>query len=198
MMFLKNTSKNTANNETKIPFLNNLNRLNIKKNNAVTIKVIEPPIEEKPKKMKWGQPTWCLFHILAEKIKDEYFSATRAELLNNVYAICKNLPCPTCADHATKYMDNINFNAIQTKQQFMDLLYKFHNDVNIRKNVPILPYDQLSKYAGLKTIDVINVFIAHFLDKHFSIHMISNDMYRINLTKRLIEWFKKNLYKFDP
>jgi hypothetical protein len=61
------------------------------------------------KKMKWGEPIWNLFHVLAEKVKEETFANIREELLNIIYTICANLPCPDCANHATTYMNNINY-----------------------------------------------------------------------------------------
>ena len=41
--------------------------------------------EVQPKKMKWGEPTWVLFHCLAEKVKEEYFFQIREELLSTIY-----------------------------------------------------------------------------------------------------------------
>jgi hypothetical protein len=85
------------------------------------------------KKMKWGEPTWFLFHTLSYKIKDEMFLQVKNEILNIFFLICRNLPCSICAEHATQYMQNINFNAIQTKQQLKDLFFEFHNTVNLKK-----------------------------------------------------------------
>ena len=53
-----------------------------------------PPPPESVVKVKWGEPTWYLFHTLAEKINDESFPTIREELLNVFYSICSNLPCP--------------------------------------------------------------------------------------------------------
>ena len=88
------------------------------------------------KKMKWGEPTWFLFHTLACKVKEDCFQKVRGDLLNHIYSICVNLPCPMCANHAKEYMKNINFNTIRTKQDLIDMLYVFHNAVNKKKNFP--------------------------------------------------------------
>ena len=65
--------------------------------------------------MKWGQPTWFFFHTLAEKIFEDRFPEIRQPLLDLIYSICVNLPCPDCANHAKTYLDGINFHTIQTK-----------------------------------------------------------------------------------
>jgi hypothetical protein len=157
-----------------------------------------PPTDPKLKKMKWGEPTWFLFHTLAHKIKDEYFLQVRTELLNNIYAICANLPCPTCAAHAMEYMKSINFNTIRTKHELKIMLFNFHNTVNLKKGFALFPYEQLDeKYANAVTYKIIYNFMAHHQDKHKSIHMIANDLYRTRQVVILKEWFNKNIQYFD-
>jgi hypothetical protein len=115
------------------------------------------PVDPSKKKMKWGEPTWFLFHTLAEKIKPEYFTAIKKELLNVIYSICANLPCPTCATHAISYMKEVNFDAISTKDHLRIMLFRFHNEVNVRKNVPEFPYEKLAeKYSSANTVNIIH------------------------------------------
>lgn len=157
------------------------------------------PIEEnKPKKMKWGEPTWFLFHVLAEKVKEYQFANIRVELLNVVYTICSNLPCPDCANHATAYLNGINYRAIQTKEQFKQLFFVFHNIVNAKKNFPIFPRDELeTKYSQMELIPTLYNFMSHFQDKHKSIRMIANDFHRSRIADQLKQWFNANIQYFD-
>ncbi len=168
---------------------------------TITRNVVEQPAATdttKPKKMKWGEPTWYLFHALAEKVKEDRFQAIRAELLNTIYVICKNLPCPMCANHATQYMNAINFNTIQTKKDLIDLLWNFHNEVNKRKNFAVFPYEELSeKYSRANLINIIQVFMVHFKDKHASLRMIADDMYRQQISTKMQDWFRKNIQNFN-
>lgn len=151
----------------------------------------------KKKPMKWGQPTWFLFHTLAEKVKDEHFAQIRKELLDVIYTICVNLPCPTCAVHATQHMNGINYSTIQTKQQLKDMLFAFHNTVNGRKQFPQFDYTELdAKYSAANTVLIIQNFMSHFEDKHASIHMIANDMHRGRIAKILKKWFNENIQYF--
>ena len=168
----------------------------VKPQMAAPIDTVEEPT--KPKKMKWGEPTWFLFHSLAQKVKEEHFTTVKNELINTIYTICKNLPCPMCATHATQFMNSVNFSTIQTKKDLIDLLWRFHNEVNVKKNVPIFPYDQLAeKYSRANLINIIQLFMFHFKDKHASIRMIADDMFRQKLAVKMQDWFRQNLQYFD-
>ena len=150
------------------------------------------------KKMKWGEPTWFLFHTLAEKVKPEYFAVIKKELLDLIYAICANLPCPNCASHATEYMKGINFEVITTKEHLKILLHRFHNEVNKRKGFPEFPYEQLSeKYSKANTVAIIHYFMPFFEDKHASMRMIADDLHRSRIALQLKAWFNKNIGMFD-
>ena len=163
---------------------------------------IQQPIEQPPPpivaKVKWGEPTWFLFHTLSVKVKESEFSKIRVPLLNYMYAICINLPCPDCANHAKAYLDGVNFNNIQTKEQFKRLFYDFHNEVNRRKGYAFFPYDQLyEKYSKAITRNIILNFMAHFSDRNRSIKLLATDLYRQQLCKVLKEWFNENITVFD-
>ncbi len=160
--------------------------------------VAQPPPPPKKKTMKWGQPTWFLFHTLAEKVKESDFPKIRIELLNLVSTICKTLPCPDCANHATKYMAGINFNAIRTKEDFKNLFFTFHNAVNTRKNFPLFNRSDLeSKYSAANTVMIIQDFIKHYEDRHYSIRMIADDFYRTKQSQQIRSWFLANLNSFE-
>lgn len=151
-----------------------------------------------PKKMKWGEPTWILLHTLAEKVKDEYFSQIRVDLLNTIYTICANLPCPDCAEHATSYLNGINFKTIQTKEQLKYMLFSFHNTVNAKKEFPIFPISELDiKYSQMNLIQTIYTFMPFFQDKSKSIRMIANDFHRARTAEHLKAWFNTNILYFD-
>ena len=175
----------------------NLRQVNttIESNNINNIVPEEP---NKNKKMKWGEPTWFLFHSLAQKVKEESFDIIRSELINTIYIICKNLPCPMCATHATQYMNSINFSTIQTKKDLIDLLWRFHNEVNVRKNIPVFPYEQLQeKYSRANLVNIIQLFMYHFKDKHRSLKLIADDLYRQQIALKMQDWFRQNLQYFD-
>jgi len=156
------------------------------------------PAPPKPKSMKWGEPTWFMFHTLSEKIKPEYFNLVRQELLNIIVTVCSNLPCPDCARHAKQYMEGVNFNSIKTKDDLRLLFHRFHNEINMKKGFPLFPFDQLSeKYIKANTVNIIHYFMIHFEDKHKSLRMIADDLHRARICSQLRAWFSKNIGYFD-
>lgn len=149
-------------------------------------------------KVKWGEPTWFLFHSLSCKVREESFPIIRIELLNNIYAICSNLPCPDCANHAKTYLDGINFNTIKTKEDLKKLLFNFHNSVNVRKGYPLFDYSELdSKYNLAITNNIIINFMTHFSDKSRSIKLLATDLHRSLLCDLLKKWFNSNIQHFS-
>jgi len=156
------------------------------------------PKEIEPKKMAWGEPIWFLFHTLAEKVKQDHFSIVRKELLDTIYSICRSLPCPTCAEHASSYLNGINFNTLRTKEELKQMLFDFHNEVNAKKGFPLfLRSDLDEKYSKANTLNIIQHFMIQFKNKHKSIRMIANDFYRSNLIVVLKAWFNENIQHFD-
>ncbi len=90
-----------------------------------------------------------------------------------------------------------NFNAIQTPTDLQMFLFKFHNEVNARKNVPLYTYEEMVlHYSNAQIINIFNNFIFHFKDKHHNIRMISDDMHRERLIINIKNWFQSNLHKF--
>ena len=149
-------------------------------------------------KATWGEPTWFLFHTLAQKVKEENFQVVRNDLLSNVISICHNLPCPKCAKHATAKIKRVNFNSIQTKEDLKKFLFMFHNDVNRDKGYPIFEYDKLDeKYDKANTVKIIHYFMSLFNVKDFNVNMINSNLHRNMLVNKLKVWFKENIQHFD-
>lgn len=167
-----------------------------KKLTTSNVKVITE--EEKIKEMLWGEPTWFLFHTLAEKIKPQYFNTLRNKLFGFIKSICNNLPCPDCAKHATQYMNKINFDAIVNKEQLKLLLFKFHNEINSKKKYKLFEFTNLdSKYSSAITINIVRNFFVHFSKKNFSVRLDTSNYQRTLLLKEFRFWLEKNHYCFE-
>ena len=95
---------------------------------------------------KWGPAVWLLFHTIVEKINDPDNTRVCRELFHQIKNICKYLPCPDCASHATANLANVNISRINSKTDLKNILFIFHNSVNARKNKPPFSLDQLDKY----------------------------------------------------
>lgn len=149
--------------------------------------------------MTWGKPTWYFFHTLAEKVKPEEFSNIRTDLLDIIYSICVNLPCPDCANHARTYLDKINFNTIQTKEDLKMMLFVFHNSVNQRKGYDMFTIDQLNElYGSSNTANIINNFLQTYLKKNASPRMMANELFRRRIVNKTQIWLNANSNKFMP
>ena len=150
-------------------------------------------------KSRWGPSTWYLFHTLSQKIKPENFDTIKNEFLDMVKSICLNLPCPACAQHATQYMQNLNYNSIKNKDDLKIFFLNFHNMVNERSKKPLLTINELNdKYSKAKTMNVIKNFIGIFQQKNKSFNMIANEMQRQRQVEIYKDWFNKNYQLFEP
>lgn len=153
-----------------------------------------------PKLMKWGEPTWFMFHTIAEKIKPEYYVQYRSEIMNIIRIVCNTLPCPICANHASQYMQNINDSLLYTKEDLQRMLWAFHNSVNERKGHPVFPNDngQLhAKYSRANTRVIIQNFIVIHKDRHAGFRMMADDFYRNKNINMIKSWFVRNISIFD-
>ena len=164
----------------------------------ITSVVEQPATVDQSKKILWGPPFWFFFHTLAEKVKPELFHQNRDAILGIVREICENLPCPTCAAHAKQYLNKINFNAIRTKQDFIMMLFEFHNSVNKLKNLPIFPYSELQpKYEKANFINIVNHFMHFYRMEHHAIRLMSEDLYRRRSSKSILDWLHANQHIFN-
>ena len=155
--------------------------------------------QDVPKKeMKWAGPTWLILHTLAEKVDESRFLEVRVGLLNTIYTICTLLPCPICATHAKKFLDGVNFDTIQNKEDLKRLLFEFHNLVSKEKNLPIFNYDNINMYETTVTIKVIQNFMHFFSKKSGSIRLISDDLHRTRTIVTMKTWFNENMKYFRP
>jgi len=149
-----------------------------------------PPPEDPPrKKMIWGEPTWFLFHTLAQRVSEQHFSKIRHELFQLICRICANLPCPDCANHATQYMQGVNFDAITTKEQLKILLWQFHNVVNQKKGFPIFAFENLSKYDRANIGNIIHNFMHHFEQKGHNMRLAAHSFHRGLTITYIRKWF---------
>ena len=150
-------------------------------------------------KVKWGPAVWFLFHTLSIKVRADSFQSIRVELLKHIYSICTTLPCPICSEHAKGYLNGINFNTIQTKDDLQKLFWAFHNEVNQIKGYPFFPFDQLhEKYSVAVTKNIIVYFMTHFSDRARSAKLLADDLVRAQLCKLLKDWFNTNITAFEP
>lgn len=165
------------------------------------IEVSVNKVEELPNnvKMPWGSSTWFLFHTLAHKVKEEYFNQIKFQLFEMIKNICYNLPCPVCAVHARSYIDKINVNSIQSKEDLKKILFDFHNVANSKKKVELFKYEDLNnKYSTAITFNIIKNFFVFFQDKSYNVKLLNGEFHRNRIIFLIKNWFNKNIQFFDP
>lgn len=149
-------------------------------------------------KVAWGPPTWIMFHTMAEKIDEQFFSQNSLNILQIIQTISSNLPCELCSNHAKQYMNKVRFNTIRTKDDFKRFLFDFHNDVNKRKGYPLFEISQLkTQYTDREIKQCVYEFMIHFQKKTRNIHLISQEMYRQRNANSVREWFRQNIQHFS-
>jgi hypothetical protein len=144
----------------------------------------------------WGPPIWTLFHTLIEKIKEEHFKEIYIDLFHFIKQICKYLPCPDCSQHATSFLSKIKPEHISNKNDFKNMLYVFHNKVNVRKQKQIFQYSEMNKYTNLNIITVYNKFISVYNNKG-NMKMLTESFQRQFIIKNFKEWIIKNIHCFQ-
>ena len=159
-----------------------------------------PPVQQQDNlpKMKWGRPIWTFFHVMAQKVKPEYFNLVIQDFLKYILLVCATLPCPICSTHASEYMRSINMNNIRTKDDLINLFFNFHNVVNQRKGYAVLQKDQIPKYETANTIAAIKSFVHAFEDKSRSIKLMADDIARARISSQFKFWINGNIQYFDP
>ena len=165
--------------------------------NEVAIPVPEVIQPSDADKMKWGPPTWFMLHTMAEKVDAERFGEIKPGLLTVINMIISNLPCPICSEHGKQFLNSVNFNNIQTKEDLKHLLFDFHNLVNSRKKYAIFTYEELNeKYSKAITVNVMQNFMIQFTKKSGSIRLIADDLHRQRMVSTIKTFLNTNIRLF--
>jgi len=144
---------------------------------------------------KWGPPVWTLFHTLAEKITDFGYSRVGNQLFYHIYRICNSLPCPDCAGHATNFLKKVNPASLKTKTNLKNLLYVFHNVVNVRKYKPTFHILNLEIYKRRNLNYVFNNFVNVY-NTRGNMKLLTESFQRDRVLREFKKWFTTNYYFF--
>ena len=135
-------------------------------------KPVAPQVQQQDilPKMKWGRPIWTFFHVMAQKVKLEYFNLVIRDFLKN----------------------------IRSKDDLINLFYIFHNVVNQRKGYAVLQKNQIPNYETANTIFVIKDFIRAYEDKSRSMKLMADDIARARISSQFKFWINENIRYFEP
>jgi hypothetical protein len=144
----------------------------------------------------WGPPIWTLFHVLAEKIKEEHFNIILPPLIGFIKKICAFLPCPDCAQHASQFLAKLPPQEISTKEKLKTTLYLFHNMVNVRKKKELYNYSNIAKYKYIPLSIAFNNFIRVYNTKG-NMKLLTESFRRQLIIKEFKTWLLKNIMFFQ-
>ena len=111
-------------------------------------------------KQIWGNATWFILHVLAEKLRPESEHII-PHLIHHIESLCANLPCPDCADHASRLFSTANLSTIKDRESLRKFLYELHKLVNEKLGKHTPSYSECNQlYARGNTNKIIRHFFA--------------------------------------
>lgn len=146
----------------------------------------------------WGPSTWNLLHNLADKVREDKFDIIIPYVWSEIKTICANLPCKDCSNHAIKILSIIKIKDITNKELFKELIFKFHNTVNVRLKKEKEKIIILEKYKDIKLLETIFYVIKNWtiVMNNMSIHQFQDKTRISKSLENMKLWFRKNKHFF--
>jgi hypothetical protein len=142
----------------------------------------------------WGPPVWIFLHTFSVNISEYGYSKIGMQFYAYLTRICRLLPCPECAEHATKFISSIKSGMLKTKYDMANMLCNFHNSVNSRKRLPHFNNALLPAYENVSIITAFNNFVKAFTLP--SQRLMNENLHRKMLTFHLQKFIHSNLFYF--
>lgn len=164
---------------------------------TVTNAVAVPSVSQNVGRPAWGKHIWLFLHGLCQKVRQEYFTMIKGELVYYIKLICSHLPCPDCSKHAKNYLSKMDLNKIQTRDDLVLYLFTFHNDVNIKKGYPLFKKEELEIYKKSNLKNMYQNFTYYFREDYHVVKLMSENMHRIMVANRIEKWLQENSHCFE-
>jgi hypothetical protein len=149
---------------------------------------------------KWSHPMWSFFHNFAEKIDTDYYKKHKNTCLQIIKDLCEYIPCGICKTSATVALKNIRNvslekstttmesgngggDIISSKEEFITMLFDFHNFVNKKNKYPLFPKHKLKIYKNNISIYEITKKMCDILKSYYTrVPKILNEITEIEKT----------------
>lgn len=142
----------------------------------------------------WGPYVWTFIHTFTHKIDNTFYMNNKNEVLSLLFAICSNLPCHICEEHAKSYLKKVNKNMIRTKSDLIRFFKDFHNNVNRRlRKAQFNNIEQYDNYSLYNTF--INFRTAYTSNYHLR-DKFHKTLSRKNIVKNINKFISSNKTKF--
>ena len=135
----------------------------------------------------WGKHTWIFFHTLVENVRQDKFNEMKPLVIDILKDTCRYLPCPYCAEDATKILNQSYINNIRNREDLIEFVRQFHNIVNIKLNNKTYTIDEMKNlnYKQYNFTIVVNNLFNLFNINYGAMKLITYNMHRKNFLKRL-------------
>jgi len=143
----------------------------------------------------WGPPVWTFIHALAENVREDKFGEIKGSLFGTIKNICSFLPCPECSLHAKYFLNKINIQKINDKNEFRTVFYLFHNVVNKKNNKPLYSFSQIQKYKSVHVMHAFNQFVRVYNTKG-NMNLLTDTFHRGMVVKNTMTFLKNNVACF--
>jgi hypothetical protein len=144
---------------------------------------------------KWGPHIWRFFHSLSCNVKEEQFNTVGRNILPVIKQICRTLPCQICSNHAMQFLNKINSNQINSKNDLINIIYIFHNYVNKTKNKPMFNVSDLNMYQNSNIVDAYNNFVTAYQTRG-NMKLMADSFSRSNTLKLVKQFITNNANAF--
>ena len=146
----------------------------------------------------WGRYTWALFHLIAEKIKDEHFAQEINNIKKITYNICSHLPCPYCRSHAIKHLNqSTEFRKINNKEALKQFFFNFHNIVNKQSNHKTHNIEILVQYKTIQFVPIFNAWLKYFRVYLIDSYTIKEESEREKMKVIVKDYFTNSFPKYN-
>jgi hypothetical protein len=117
--------------------VNNNKKNIIIKNQTLNVKPESPSV--------WGPPLWFTLHNSSSKYPNNPSPITRERMKNIITNIPVLLPCYTCREHATQFIEknaNMLDDIVSSRDKLFNFFVDFHNQVNKKLGKKIYSYEE--------------------------------------------------------
>ena len=147
------------------------------------------------KNISWGNPTWTFLHTFVSKINKNNFNENKHDMIDIIISICSNLPCPECSNHAIEFLNTVYFKNVTKKEDLIEILYVFHNQVNKNLRKPEFSEEKLEIYNSKDMKEILDTFLKAYNMRPPSA-LMNLSFRRNSVTKKIKDFFSKNIELF--
>lgn len=146
----------------------------------------------------WGNITWRLFHTMTLRMNDCTYEQLQGAM-NIIQKICKHLPCPLCSNDAISILKQVNLKNIKTKEELKQFIHFFHNKVNAKLKVDIIPYETIENLHTRSLNSILNDFFKIYSNIKNNSNMMLYSFHRDIVINDTRSYFLNNrhLYRFN-